>query len=163
MTALCFLDTNILIYTHDSQDERKYQISRHIVAELTLKRSFAVSIQVINEYYNVATSKPEQKERRSVYRDNARRLRHACTAPLNLEVAETAWSLQEITNYAWWDLLIIASALKAGCRYLLTEDMTHGHEFGDLTIVNPFFADFDDVVEKLGIDPPLSPFGEPWP
>jgi predicted nucleic acid-binding protein len=163
MTALCFLDTNILLYTHDERDERKFEISQHIVSELTRERSFVISIQVVNEYYNVATSKPSHHEHRSVYRDNARRLRHACTAPLDLEVAEAAWSLQEITNYAWWDLLIIASALKAGCRYLLTEDMTHGHEFGDLTIVNPFFADFDEVVEKLGIQPPLNFSGEQWP
>lgn len=162
MTALCFLDTNILIYTHDERDERKFRLSQHLVSELTLKRSFVISIQVVNEYYNVATSKPDQHDRRSTYRDNARRLRHACTAPFNLEVVEAAWSLQEITNYAWWDLLIIASALKAGCQYLLTEDMTHGHELGELTIVNPFYADFGDVVEKLGINPPLE-FDEQWP
>lgn len=162
MTALCFLDTNILLYTHDERDARKRQIAQHIIWELVETRSFVISIQVVNEYYNVATSKPGQHEHRSVYRDNARRLRHACTAPLDLDVAEAAWSLQEITNYAWWDLLIIASALKAGCQYLLTEDMTHGHELGDLTLVNPFFADFGEVAEKLGINPPLN-FDEQWP
>ena len=163
MTAFCFLDTNILLYTNDEADPRKAAISSHLVAQLASKRAFAVSPQVLNEYYNVAISKPGQYEKRSIYRDNVRRLREACTAPVDIETIEAAWSLQETTNYAWWDLMIIAAALRAGCRYLLTEDMHHGHEISDLTIVNPFFADFAEVIEKLGIDPPLHFPGEEWP
>jgi predicted nucleic acid-binding protein len=155
MTAYCFLDTNILLYLNDEQDEAKRSLCGHLLLELARTRSFTLSIQVLHEYYRVATSKPGQHEFRSVYRDNVRRFRPACTAPYDAEVIETAWSLQEITNYGWWDLMIVASALKAGCRYLLTEDMHHGHELGDLTIVNPFFAEIDDLVLKLGIAPPL--------
>jgi len=157
MTPLCFLDTNILLYSHDETDARKRTISRHLVSELARTSAFVVSLQVLNEYYRVATSKPGQQERRSIYRDNVRRFRLACTAPFDTSVIEAAWDLQDITNYHWWDLLIIASASKAGCRYLLTEDMHHGQEFGDLTLVNPFFADLDEVISKLGIYPPPFP------
>ena len=160
MTAFCFLDTNILLYVNDEKDPDKRDLAQHLVAQLAQARSFTISVQVLNEYYNVATSKPGQREHRATYRDNIRRLQHVCTAPLDLNVLETAWSLQDITNYAWWDLLIIASALKAGCQYLLTEDMMHGHELADLTIVNPFFADRSELFEKLGIEPPI---GETWP
>ena len=157
MTPLCFLDTNILLYLHDDADNRKRRIAAHVVLELAGPRSFVVSQQVLNEYYNVATGKPGGKERRSLYRDNVRRFRSACTAPFDISTAEHAWSLQEITNYHWWDLLIIASASLAGCRYLLTEDMMHGHELGALTIVNPFFAEPTELFEKLGIAQPLFP------
>jgi predicted nucleic acid-binding protein len=157
VSALCFLDTNILLYLHDEADERKRLVSSHLVLELGRRLSFAVSPQVLNEYYKVAISKPGQYDRRSVYRDNVRRFRRACTAPYDADVIETAWGVQEITNYAWWDLMIIASAMKAGCRYLLTEDLMHGHELGDLTVVNPFFADLDDLIAKLGVNPPAFP------
>jgi predicted nucleic acid-binding protein len=157
MTARCFLDTNVLLYVHDTLDERKCRISSHLMLALGRAFSFVVSPQVLNEYYKVAVSKPGQYERRSLYRDNVRRLRTACTAPYDIDVVEAAWGLQDITNYAWWDLMIIASAIKAGCRYLLTEDMAHGHELGDLTIVNPFFADFGDLIAKLGVDQPSFP------
>ncbi len=163
MTAICFLDTNILLYTNDEQDDAKRQLSQRLVAALTEARACTVSLQVLNEYYNVAIGKPGQAKQRSIYRDNVRRLHGLCTAPLDLGVFETAWSLQDITNYAWWDLMIIASALKAGCRYLLTEDMMHGHELGELTIVNPFFADRTELFAKLGVDDQHRPFGDPWP
>jgi predicted nucleic acid-binding protein len=157
MTAFCFLDTNILLYTNDEADPRKAKLSSHIVWELGRRRAFTFSVQVLNEYYNVATGKPGQAEKRDLYRTNVVRLSKACTAPLDIEVLQLAWSLQDITNYAWWDLLIIASAQKAGCRYLLSEDMQHGHELGDLTLVNPFFAEPDDLFQKLEIPPPLFP------
>jgi predicted nucleic acid-binding protein len=157
VTARCFLDTNVLLYLHDEVDERKFRISSHLLLALGRAFSFVISAQVLNEYYGVAVSKPGQYERRSLYRDNVRRLRRACTAPYDADVIETAWGLQDITNYAWWDLMIIASAIRAGCKYLLTEDMTHGHELGDLTIVNPFFADFGELIAKLGVDQPDLP------
>jgi len=34
--------------------------------------------------------------------------------------------------------LIVSSAQRAGCRYLLTEDMQHGQELNGLTIIDPF-------------------------
>jgi predicted nucleic acid-binding protein len=157
VSAYCFLDTNILLYAHDEADENKAALAGHLIAELGRSRSFTFSIQVLNEYYNVAIGKPGQRDKRDVYRTNVVRLSAACTAPLDMEVLRLAWSLQDLTNYAWWDLLIIASAQKAGCRYLLTEDMHHGQEVGELTIVNPFFADLDELFMKLDIPPPLFP------
>jgi predicted nucleic acid-binding protein len=157
VTALCFLDTNILLYLHDSEDQRKFRIATHLVLELGRRLGFVVSPQVLGEYYKAAVSKPGQYEVRARYRDNVRRFRRACLAPYGADVMETAWGLQDITNYSWWDLMIVASALKAGCRYLLTEDLMHGHELGDLTIVNPFFADIDELMVKLEIPAPVFP------
>ena len=157
MKPLCFLDTNILLYLHDEADGRKRALAQHIVLSLSERRGFVVSQQVLNEYYNVATGKPAGRERCSLYRDNVRRFRSVCTAPFDATTVDHAWSLQEITNYHWWDLLIVASASLAGCRYLLTEDMQHGHELGALTVVNPFFAEPSELFEKLDIAAPLFP------
>ena len=42
-------------------------------------------------------------------------------------------------QFAFYDALIVASALEAGCETLLTEDLTHGQIIeGRLTIQNPF-------------------------
>ncbi|MGH6956011.1 MAG: PIN domain-containing protein [Caulobacteraceae bacterium] len=154
MSALCFLDTNVLLYVHDAADERKRLIAGRLVLELGRRRSFVLSAQVLNEYYKVAISRPGQYERRAHYRDNVRRFRRACLAPYDIETMQTAWGLQDVTNYGWWDLMIVASAMRAGCRYLLTEDLRDGHQLGDLTIVNPFAADIDALVAKLEIGPP---------
>ena len=39
---------------------------------------------------------------------------------------------------SWYDSLIVAAALEAGCSILYSEDMHHGQQFNDLKIENPF-------------------------
>ena len=39
---------------------------------------------------------------------------------------------------SWWDALIVSSALAAGCRYVLSEDLQAGMRFGDMAVMNPF-------------------------
>jgi predicted nucleic acid-binding protein len=39
---------------------------------------------------------------------------------------------------SWYDALIVAAALDAGCKVLYSEDLQSGRRFGDLRIENPF-------------------------
>jgi len=41
-------------------------------------------------------------------------------------------------RFSFCDSLIVAAALSAGCRRLLTEDLQHGQRVEGLTIENPF-------------------------
>ena len=41
-------------------------------------------------------------------------------------------------RYSFYDSLIIAAALKAGCRDLYSEDLQDGQRIEQLTIKNPF-------------------------
>ena len=51
----------------------------------------------------------------------------------------TASELREKYSLSFWDSMIVASALHAGCEILYTEDMQDGLEVeGQLTVVNPF-------------------------
>lgn len=46
--------------------------------------------------------------------------------------------LRETSSFSFWDSLIVAAALDAGCSTLYSEDMQHGRVVdGRLTIVNP--------------------------
>jgi predicted nucleic acid-binding protein len=160
MSGPCFLDTNVALYAGDSVEPRKQAISAYLIMELARRRSLVLSVQVLNEYYNAAIAKRRSDRDRSHYREQVRRLRGLCTAPLDADVVETAWSLQDITNYGWWDVLIIASAIRSGCQYLLTEDMQDGHQLGELTILNPFKEPFGDVAADLGVTLPPTPIPE---
>ena len=54
-------------------------------------------------------------------------------------VITRALSLMESGSWSWWDSLIVAGALEAGCDELWTEDMQHGRLVDDrLRLVNPF-------------------------
>lgn len=46
--------------------------------------------------------------------------------------------LHEKYKYAFWDSLVIQSAIEGGAGWLLSEDLGHGQRIGDLTIRNPF-------------------------
>jgi len=43
--------------------------------------------------------------------------------------------------FAFYDALVVAAALEAGCDTLYSEDMQHGRGLAGLTIVNPFLSD----------------------
>ena len=57
---------------------------------------------------------------------------------LTLELHAATRAFAEDHRLSFYDALIIAAALEAGCDTLFTEDMQHGRKFGGLTIVNPF-------------------------
>ena len=49
-----------------------------------------------------------------------------------------AIDLHEKHKYAFWDSLVIHSAIEGGARWLLSEDLRDGQRIGGLTIRNPF-------------------------
>jgi len=57
------------------------------------------------------------------------------------ETHRTASRLRTDHQFSYWDSLIVAAALEAGCSILYSEDMQHGQVIDDrLTIVNPLLA-----------------------
>jgi predicted nucleic acid-binding protein len=58
--------------------------------------------------------------------------------PLTADTHGAALALARDHNFAFYDALIVASAIEAGCDVLYSEDMQHGRAIGGLTIQNPF-------------------------
>lgn len=48
-----------------------------------------------------------------------------------------ALDLRHAHRLAYWDSLIVAAAIEAGCDTLLSEDMHHSHALHGIRIVNP--------------------------
>jgi len=56
-----------------------------------------------------------------------------------LECHRTASRLRSAYQFSFWDSLIVAAALEAGCNVLNSEDMQHGQVVDkELIILNPF-------------------------
>ncbi len=49
-----------------------------------------------------------------------------------------ALDLQARFRFSFYDSLIVAAALQAGCSRLLTEDLQHGQQVDGVTIEKPF-------------------------
>ena len=133
MSGTVFLDSTVLIYAALQPDPRSK------VAQDLLAQGGRISVQVLNEFANVA-----RRKLRRPWPEVARALadiRALCPAPLPLTVAthEAALVLAARYGFAFYDALIIASALEAGCPSLLSEDMQDGQVIEErLTIRNPF-------------------------
>jgi predicted nucleic acid-binding protein len=126
-----FFDTNVLVYTV-TLDPRKRQADR------ILRTGGIVSVQVLNEFANVARNKLRHEWRTITYALERFRLSFEAVCPLTLDTHVAAVSLAEDNGLAFDDALIVASAIEAGCDTLYTEDMQHNRAIGGLTIRNPF-------------------------
>lgn len=127
-----FLDTNILVYAFSDD-------SRNAVAEQLLGKGGEISIQVVNEFSNVARRKlgfdwAQISDAVDAIRALARGI-HL----LDLETHAEAVRLAGQHGFSFYDALIVASALRAKCDLLYTEDMQSGLLVdGRLRIENPF-------------------------
>ena len=54
------------------------------------------------------------------------------------ELYHRALAIRARWRYGFYDSLVIAAALAAGCTRLLSEDLQHGQQIESLTIVDPF-------------------------
>lgn len=59
--------------------------------------------------------------------------------PISMATHEAALAIVQRDRLRWYDSLIVAAALEAGCSALLSEDLQHGRIIdGRLTVRNPF-------------------------
>ena len=129
-----FLDTNIFVYLYSGTES--YKCVRISSVINTYHR--AISTQVLNEFCNVCIRKMKLPV---LFVKNA--VEEICETCELLAVDHAtiikALDVQEKYGYAYYDSLMIASALESGCSHLLTEDMADGQVIdGHLTISNIF-------------------------
>jgi predicted nucleic acid-binding protein len=135
MSGRFFLDTNILIYAALQPDHRSE------TARALLARRGVISVQVLNEFANVASRKLRRSWPDIKLALDAIRTLCAPVPAISVAIHEAAVAIAGQTGYQFYDALIIASAMEAGCDTLFSEDMQNGRVIGgSLTIRDPFEA-----------------------
>ncbi len=129
MTA--FFDTNVLVYAFLDPEKRPRAIEM-------LAQGGVMSAQVLNEFTAVARNKRRREWPEIEAAVRLIRERFPEVLPLTAETHAAALALARDHSFAFYDALIVASAIEAGCDMLYSEDMQHGRSIGGLTIVNPF-------------------------
>lgn len=133
-----FVDTNVLVYAHDGRDAGKGLAAIEVLTGLWTDGTGALSTQVLQEFYSVATAKlrpaMSPTEARTVVADYA----EWSVVETTPQLIVSASLLHELDDVSFWDALIVEAALLAGADTLLTEDLQDGRRFGGLTIRNPF-------------------------
>ncbi len=137
------VDTNILIYSEDGFDTVKRQQALQWLSILWKRGSGRVSRQVLNEFYVNVTRKLRPSMPLSEAHAEVRRYEVWQPWPIDLATVETAWAIESRYGLHYWDSLIVASAQHMGCRYILSEDMAHQHQYGEVTVIDPFRSSVD--------------------
>lgn len=138
MPASEFVDSNIWLYAlvHDSKaaDDGKQVRARALLRRL---KTPVINSQVMREVCSnlLKKAKLQEEDVLDVIRDWYRSCEvHHSTESQHLQASKLRLS----ASFSYWDSLIVAAALDAGCTTLYSEDMQHGRLIdGQLTIVNP--------------------------
>ncbi len=127
-----FIDTNILLYLYDLDNEKKRK------AKEILKSNYCLSTQVLNEFSNVSIKKIKLNYKE--LDENLKKIIEKTTVfVFTEETILLAVKIQHRYKFQYYDSLIIATALENGCNVLYSEDMQHNQLIENrLTIINPF-------------------------
>ena len=134
MSGKTFLDTNIVVYLYSGDEPEK----RAAALALIEQNNSIVSTQVLSELANTLGCKFRLSF--DVVAQAVAEVRDACTVvPVIPDTIAQALALAQKYKYSYYDSLILAAALSAGCETLASEDMQHGQAIeGVMTIRNPF-------------------------
>ncbi len=138
MSVRAFVDTNILVYAHDSGAGERHSAALTLLAGLWESRTGILSTQVLQEFYvNV-----HKRARHPMTRDE---VRHTLDDYMAWEIVvndeqsiREAIVLEERYKLSFWDALIVQAANSSGADVLYSEDLSHGHVYGAVELVNPF-------------------------
>jgi predicted nucleic acid-binding protein len=139
-------DTNVLIYSWDVDAGRRHSLAVDLINR-SLSRDCVLTLQSLGEAFRALTG----RFKLSAAFASARVERWRRTFPI---VAADEPCLIEAMNavaehgFSFWDAMIWATARRAGCRLLISEDLQDGRTLGGVTIVNPFAATPSPLIEQ---------------
>ena len=140
MSDKFFVDTNILLYAHDSGTGIKHERARDLMDRLWSLRQGVVSTQVLQEFAISLRRKISPPL-------STRETREWITQYMRWEVVVNtsrsvlnALEIEERYQISFWDALIVQAAESAGAETLYTEDLSDGQSYGTVRVVNPLLG-----------------------
>ena len=139
MSVENFIDTNLFIYQIETEDVAKAASVQRQVRKGIEAGNACISFQVVQECLNTIVRKAEI----SLTEKQAEQYLIDSLSPL-LRIYPTVsfyrhgLEIQNRYQFSFYDSLIVAAALEAGCKTLYSEDLQHGQKIEQLTIQNPF-------------------------
>jgi predicted nucleic acid-binding protein len=139
MSGKFFLDTNVFVYLFDATAPAKAKKAVQLVRDAVDTGKGIVNYQVVQEFFNVAFrrfAQPMSAAEGEQYLITVFRPLLAIHSSPALFVE--ALRIAGKCRLAWYDSIIVASALEARCETLYSEDFLHGREIEGMRIENPF-------------------------
>lgn len=142
MSDRYFVDTNILLYAHDTTAGAKHLRAKALLQHLWQSQQGLLSTQVLQEF--------------------CANIRKKCDAPISLHevqaIVQDYLTWEVVTNapqaisraldfearyrISFWDALILRSAEEGGASIVYSEDLTSGQRYGSVQVINPLTDSF---------------------
>jgi len=137
MSALEFLDTNVLVYAYDVSDPRKQNIAQGLVKRAVAGEILA-STQVLAEFATTLLHKLSPSARPEDVITILDTL-----SPIRLIAIDGGLIRRAVEGRAtyglhFWDCMIVAAAERGGCERVWSEDLNAGQEYFGVMVGNPF-------------------------
>ena len=140
MSDRYFVDTNILMYAHDTSAGPKHERARAVVEGLWRDRTGVVSTQVLQELsvnLRRKAGRPlDTKATREIVVDYLTWQVEVNGGDSILE----ALDLETRYQISFWDALVLQAAQASGAAILYSEDLSHGQTYGSVRVINPLRA-----------------------
>jgi predicted nucleic acid-binding protein len=133
------LDANVLVYAADGCAGHRHARALHILVSAA-RRDCVLTLQALGEFFHTAARK-----RIAPRHDAAAQVRDLLaifrTAAADVEAFRTPLEWAEHGTRSFWDGVLLATVARAGCDFLLSEDMQDGARFGGVIVLDPFVGD----------------------
>jgi len=137
MSDKYFVDTNILVYAHDTSAGAKHDRAKALVEDLWSQRSGVVSTQVLQELcVNIRRKAKHPVDLRTAREIVADYLSWDVVTNTAESILE-ALQLEERYQISFWDALVIQAAEASGAAVLYSEDLSDGQTYHGVRVVNP--------------------------
>jgi predicted nucleic acid-binding protein len=138
MSGKIFIDSNIIVYAYDRHEPTKQAIAQTILTTAIKDESAILSVQVLGEFFVVVT----RRIKNPLSAKEAEKIVHILSvlpvSEIDLSLVKRAIETQKEYGISYWDSLIIATAERAGCVKVLSEDLSEGQKYNNVLVENPF-------------------------
>jgi predicted nucleic acid-binding protein len=137
MSARTFLDTNVIVYLFDNDEQDKQECAREILEDAE-PGELVLSTQVLSEFYVTVTRKLARPLEPVLAAEAVDWLGLLSVVSTDTALVKNAIQTSRSAQLSYRDGLVVAAATRAGCESLLTEDLNDGQRFGTVLVENPF-------------------------
>jgi len=142
----CFIDSNVVVYANDRNAGHKQTRAIDVIRQLMCAQNGSLSIQVLQEYANVALIKLKQEA--EVVLRQLKLLESLTVIAPTPKMVRRSVEIRNVYHIAFWDAAIIGAAEMGECDAILSEDLNTGQYYSGIEVVNPF-ASSSDVSEFI--------------
>jgi len=141
-------DTNVLVYATAARADARVSRAQDLLARAMRATTSILLLQSLSEFSNVAIRKAR------IPANAVKTTIEAWRAVLPVHSADDSdlvLALEAVRAHRlpFWDAMLWASARRAGVRHMLSEDFQDGFELQDVTFINPFSPENNQLIDKL--------------